>query len=77
MLDFSQDFWYVVVESYSVEFSRATLRSKGEIRIMKTTEMNKNLITALYCRLSQEDEQQGESNSITNQKLILQNLPFV
>ena len=72
MLDFSQDFWYVVVESYSVEFSRATLRSKGEIRIMKTTEMNKNLITALYCRLSQEDEQQGESNSITNQKLILQ-----
>lgn len=39
---------------------------------MKTTEMNKNLITALYCRLSQEDEQQGESNSITNQKLILQ-----
>ena len=40
--------------------------------MMKTTEMNKNLITALYCRLSQEDEQQGESNSITNQKLILQ-----
>ena len=38
---------------------------------MKTTEMNKNLITALYCRLSQEDEQQGESNSITNQKDIL------
>ena len=72
MLDFCQDFWYVVVESYSVEFSRATPRSKGEIRIMKTTEMNKNLITALYCRLSQEDEQQGESNSITNQKLILQ-----
>ena len=29
-LDFPQDFWYVVVESYSVEFSRATLRSKGE-----------------------------------------------
>lgn len=72
VLDFSQDFWYVVVESYSVEFSRATPRSKGEIRIMKATEMNKNLITALYCRLSQEDEQQGESNSITNQKLILQ-----
>lgn len=29
-------------------------------------------ITALYCRLSQEDEQQGESNSITNQKRILE-----
>lgn len=29
-------------------------------------------ITALYCRLSQEDDLQGESNSITNQKAILQ-----
>ncbi len=29
-------------------------------------------ITALYCRLSQEDALQGESNSITNQKDILQ-----
>ena len=27
--------------------------------------------TILYCRLSQDDEQQGESNSITNQKKIL------
>ena len=31
-----------------------------------------NLITALYPRLSHEDELQGESNSISNQKLILQ-----
>ncbi len=30
-------------------------------------------ITALYCRLSQDDEKQGESNSITNQKAILEN----
>lgn len=29
-------------------------------------------ITALYCRLSQEDDLQGESNSIRNQKLMLQ-----
>ena len=29
-------------------------------------------ITALYCRLSQEDLQAGESGSIQNQKLILQ-----
>lgn len=29
-------------------------------------------ITALYCRLSQEDLQAGESNSIKNQKMILQ-----
>lgn len=39
---------------------------------MKSTENTNKLITALYCRLSQEDELQGESNSITNQKLILQ-----
>ena len=31
-----------------------------------------NLITALYPRLSHEDELQGESNSISNQKKILQ-----
>lgn len=29
-------------------------------------------ITALYCRLSRDDELQGDSNSITNQKAILQ-----
>lgn len=32
---------------------------------------NRNLITALYCRLSHEDELAGESNSISNQKDIL------
>ena len=32
---------------------------------------NQNLITALYPRLSHEDELQGESNSISNQKRIL------
>ena len=31
----------------------------------------KDKITALYCRLSQDDMLQGESNSITNQKAIL------
>lgn len=40
---------------------------------MKSTEnTNRNLITALYCRLSQEDERLGESLSIENQRLILQ-----
>lgn len=29
-------------------------------------------ITALYERLSKDDEQQGESNSITNQKSYLE-----
>lgn len=28
-------------------------------------------ITALYCRLSQDDTLDGESNSITNQKALL------
>ena len=39
---------------------------------MKSTENTNMLITALYSRLSQEDDLLGESNSITNQKLILQ-----
>ena len=39
---------------------------------MNAAEYNNGLITALYCRLSQEDLQAGESNSITNQKIILQ-----
>lgn len=30
-------------------------------------------ITALYCRLSNDDELQGESNSISNQKMLLKN----
>ncbi len=32
---------------------------------------NQNKITALYCRLSQEDENKGDSDSIINQKAIL------
>ena len=36
---------------------------------MKQLENDK--ITALYCRLSRDDELSGESNSITNQKSIL------
>ena len=31
-----------------------------------------NLITALYPRLSKDDDLQGESNSISNQKMILE-----
>ena len=30
-----------------------------------------NKITVLYCRLSRDDELQGDSNSIVNQKAIL------
>ena len=42
--------------------------SKEEMNKMGAT--NKK-ITALYCRLSQEDERQGESLSIENQKAML------
>ena len=35
--------------------------------------MQKKTITALYERLSRDDELQGESNSISNQKKMLEN----
>lgn len=38
----------------------------------KEVKMSTDKITALYCRLSQDDMLDGESNSITNQKAILQ-----
>ena len=41
-------------------------------RQSNTTVKNSNKITALYCRLSRDDESQGDSNSIKNQKTILQ-----
>ena len=46
----------------------------GFIRKERFKLLNSNsnqLITALYCRLSQEDDREGESNSIQNQKLII------
>ncbi len=30
-----------------------------------------NIVTALYCRLSRDDDIQGDSNSISNQKKLL------
>jgi len=41
-------------------------------RQSNTTVKNINKVTALYCRLSRDDESQGDSNSIKNQKSILQ-----
>ena len=37
-----------------------------EENIMKQSDK----ITALYCRLSRDDDQQGDSNSIVNQELL-------
>jgi hypothetical protein len=39
---------------------------KEETEMLRATEK----ITALYCRLSQEDANEGDSNSITNQELL-------
>ena len=51
------------------DLQNRTRFGKELLKIMKSTD---NLITGLYARLSQEDLMQGESNSIRNQKLILQ-----
>ena len=40
--------------------------SKEGTEMLRATEK----ITALYCRLSQEDSLEGESNSISNQELL-------
>lgn len=37
---------------------------------MKNTPMSDTKITALYCRLSRDDESEGESNSITNHDVM-------
>ena len=44
---------------------------EGELTKMKKQTEKKEKITALYCRLSQDDGREGESNSISNQKEIL------
>ena len=41
-----------------------------EYMTTKNTNGQKEKITALYCRLSQDDGRDGESNSISNQELI-------
>lgn len=41
-------------------------------RQSQTAVENGEKITALYCRLSRDDEMQGDSNSIRNQKAILE-----
>ena len=38
----------------------------------ESTMKQSDKITALYCRLSRDDESQGDSNSIVNQKRILE-----
>ena len=43
-------------------------------RTRQTTDKSKNRITALYERLSRDDELAGDSNSIVSQELICKGL---
>lgn len=48
----------------------ANKRRKGGQKVPKIRDFDR--VTALYERLSKDDEQQGESNSILNQKRLLE-----
>ena len=56
---------YVYIESSNPV--QPVAPEKEETEMLRATDK----ITALYCRLSQEDALNGESNSISNQKRIL------
>lgn len=51
-----------------VAISQSVWRFMKEVNMLQPNQK----ITALYCRLSRDDEQDGLSGSIKNQKLILQ-----
>ena len=55
-----------------LDFTERSFARKGNVKMRSTENTNRILITALYCRLSQEDERLGESLSIENQKQICQ-----
>lgn len=58
---------------YNMCGTRSVLHIFACLAVGKEAEMlQSDKITALYCRLSQEDLQAGESGSIQNQKVILQ-----
>ena len=51
--------------------SNPVLADCPPIKEEQTMNRQSEKITAIYCRLSRDDEQAGESNSIVNQKAIL------
>ena len=57
---------YVYIESSNPV--QPVAPEKEETELLRATDK----ITALYCRLSQEDALEGESNSISNQDFICQ-----
>lgn len=49
------------------------LKQSNAINVLRNSaELLTDDITALYCRLSQDDKQEGDSNSIVNQEWICQ-----
>ena len=61
-----------IIQNSIIESATPVLTVADEKEEEMATETNNSTkITALYCRLSQEDALQGESNSISNQKKIL------
>lgn len=51
-----------------VAISQSVWRFMKDVNMLQPNQK----ITALYCRLSRDDNLEGDSNSIQNQKLILQ-----
>lgn len=51
-----------------VAISQSVWRFMKEVNMLQPNQK----VTALYCRLSRDDNLEGDSNSIQNQKLILQ-----
>ena len=71
LIDFQLGIWYIIITTTKVEtiiLYHVSSCLRKEI-IIKQLESDK--ITALYCRLSRDDDMAGESNSIINQKSIL------
>ena len=60
------------MRSISLEFAVTRQIKYGLVTGLEENEVKAaDMFTALYCRLSQDDELKGESNSITHQKEIL------
>ena len=55
----------------TIEVSNPVLADCPPMKGAETILRQSDKITALYCRLSRDDELQGDSNSIVNQKAIL------
>ena len=58
----------------STEQSQDSFSSGKELKMEQMSNENKIYNAALYCRLSKDDEQAGESVSIGTQKMILEKL---